>query len=107
MGTWVSFAFGSLILTLFHLCYTTTTLATALINTKTKISVHIAGLAGPITFLVFFLGPIHMLWWLVVLPVAWSRLELNAHSPFQLILGFFIAVTVTMGTLGITFPVLS
>jgi membrane-associated phospholipid phosphatase len=104
IGTWVSFAFGSVILTLYHLVYATTTLATALINIKTKVSIHIAGIAGPITFLAIFLGPLQMLWWVFVIPVAWSRLKLNAHTPLQLALGFFTAVGVTIGTLFFSLP---
>jgi len=105
IGAVLALIFGSIVLTLFHLCYATTTFTTAMINTQTKLSVHIAGIAGPVTFLVYILGPIHILWFLTIVPVAWSRLELKAHTPLQLMLGFITAVFITAGTLALVSPV--
>ncbi len=104
LGTGVAYLIGSSILTLFHLCYVTTTTVIAMINVKTKLSVHIAGIAGPVTFLAFFLGPLQLLWWLTIPPVAWSRLKLKAHSIPQLVIGFLTAVMVTASTLFFASP---
>ena len=90
---------GFFAVSVFVLCYATVTASLLLANYYTKVSVHVAGIAGPLTYLVFFLGSIWSLAYLSVLPVAWARYRMNAHNPFQLLLGFLISLSVTLATI--------
>lgn len=60
-----------------------------------KISVHTAGIAGPTTALVYALGPEYTPLFLLLVPVAWARYELKAHTIGQLAAGALVAAVVT------------
>ncbi len=75
--------------------YAANTFALFLINFRVKASVHVAGIAGPTTFLVFCFNPLFSLLYLFALPAAISRLKLKAHAKKELIFGFVIPFFVT------------
>ncbi len=65
------------------------------ITLKWKISIHASGIASPIMALIFFLGSSLIPLVVLVLPVAWSRLELKAHSKWQLTMGALLSGILT------------
>lgn len=96
----VSYATGTLLLDLlkappiivgFMLCYAVNTLFIFFITLVWKISVHVTSLGGPIAAMTYVFG-LQSLWLLLLmLPLAWARVHLKAHTPMQ---------TVAGGTLG-------
>jgi hypothetical protein len=77
------------------LTYVFVTTIIAIINLKTKISSHCAGLTGPFTAMIFVFGFIAIPLFCLLPPIIWARLKLNAHTHLQLITGSFIGVIVT------------
>ncbi|MCK5670334.1 hypothetical protein KAI10_03045, partial [Candidatus Bathyarchaeota archaeon] len=64
--------------TAFMASYIVNGLVMVFITLKWKISIHASGIASPIMALIYFLGNSLTPLLLLVLPVAWARLELNA-----------------------------
>ena len=64
-----------------------------------KISMHMIGVSGFATLLVFAFGP--GVWWtFLALPlVAWARLHRKKHTPTQLLAGALLGMGVTAGVL--------
>ncbi len=82
------------------LSYLTVTLAIAVINHyATKVSVHMAGLAGPAAFLMI-LGnyPLGALLMILVPILAWSRWKSRSHTMVQILLGVMVSVLITSVT---------
>ncbi len=64
----------------------------AILNTKTKVSLHLAAMGGAAAIL-FFISPLGgIIAALFALPVAWARLYLKEHTLVQTILGWLSAV---------------
>ncbi|MGQ4894735.1 MAG: hypothetical protein ACP6IQ_08955 [Candidatus Njordarchaeia archaeon] len=80
-------------------CYFTVTLSIAILSFKTKVSVHAAGISGPVTFMVFFFGTPWMMLYLLVVLVGIARIKTKAHSAVQVALGSIDALLVTYITL--------
>ncbi len=78
------------------LLYGINTLAIFLVNFKMKASVHVAGIAGPVTFLAFCFTPKFAALYLLALPSALSRYKLRAHTEKELVAGFATAFFVTL-----------
>jgi membrane-associated phospholipid phosphatase len=80
------------VIALAYLCVASTT---SVITLVWKISAHTAGVAGPVTALVFVFG--HWLLSLHVLSVmmVWSRVKLRAHTLTQAVAGVLVAIAVT------------
>ena len=97
-GAAISLRLGSFFLFGFHLSYFTVTSIITIATLKTKVSVHAAGITGPITFIAFFLGLGYTILYLIVIPVAWARLKLRAHTEEQIAWGIAISVIVTLLT---------
>ncbi len=110
----ISYAMGALAFTLlgdgvlaaFHLCYLTVTATIFLVSLKWKISIHTAGIAGPTTFLVYYLGPVYTILYLLIPLAAWSRYKLRAHTIPQLVMGALVALIVTHITCSILEPII-
>jgi len=98
VGAFISHLLKVKILTIIHLAYFFVTLSVMLITFKTKISAHTSGIAGPVTYIVFFLGLPYALLYLIVIPVAWARIKLKAHTIQQTILGTIVAIIVAFLT---------
>lgn len=84
---------------LFLLCYATVTSAITVSTLFTKTSVHTAGIAGPITYMVLVFGSRYIPLYALLVPVAWARWVDQAHSIKQLLLGILISVLVTVATI--------
>jgi len=66
-----------------------------------KISLHMAGVGGFSTALLYVFG-IPMLWVFLSLPlVAWARLHRRKHTPAQLVIGAIAGILVTILTFGL------
>lgn len=88
-------------------CYMTNTLAMGLINQFWKISIHASGIAGPLTALIFQLAyPSSLFLYLLILPVSWSRVVLEAHTVLQVIAGSIFTIFLTWIELLLLLPLL-
>ena len=84
-----------LVVTALMACYFVNGLVLMLITFKWKISIHASGLTGPVTAIVYFLGSTMLPLFLVVIPIAWARLELKAHTIMQITAGAIITTIIT------------
>jgi len=84
-----------------HLCFTyfTVTLSVLIVSLKWKISIHMAGVAGPTTFLALKYGSEYFLLLLLLPLVAWARIKMRAHTVSQLLAGAILAIVITASTL--------
>jgi membrane-associated phospholipid phosphatase len=76
-------------------CYFVNGLVLMVITLKWKISIHASGVTGPVTALIFLLGGVMMPLLLVVIPVAWARVELKAHTVMQVAVGAVLSSVLT------------
>jgi len=97
-GASVSYILRVEILTIILLVFFFVTLSVAIINFKTKISAHTSGIAGPATYMTYFLGSTYIFLYLIIIPVAWARIKLKAHTLQQTILGTIVAIIITFLT---------
>jgi hypothetical protein len=81
-------------------CYVGNTTIMMLITLRWKISVHASGIAGPFTALIYLLGTVAIPLSLLILPVAWARLKLKAHTIPQVALGALLTVLTTWVQMG-------
>ncbi|WXG43458.1 MAG: hypothetical protein WED04_05375 [Promethearchaeati archaeon SRVP18_Atabeyarchaeia-1] len=95
LGVVFFFFLQSLSLMVLSIAYVCVTSSVALVSFFWKISVHTTGIAGPVTGLTYVFGWIAALLYLLLLPVAWARLRLKAHSLSQVVGGAVAAVLVT------------
>lgn len=82
------------------LCYLVSTAALAAVTmfARWKISVHAAGISGPTTALMLISGSNYAPLYLLLVPVAWARLEMKAHTVAQLAAGAALAFATTVLT---------
>lgn len=92
----IFFAADARIMFLAALGYAFVTLILMGINFAWKISGHGAGVAGPITAFVYVYGAKFALLFLLLVPMAWARVRLNAHTLWQVTAGSLIAVLVVL-----------
>ncbi|HSV31497.1 MAG TPA: hypothetical protein VLH40_05670, partial [Atribacteraceae bacterium] len=76
--------------------YVTVTLAGGIISNYWKISMHLAGIAGPVTALTMVVHPLLAVFYLLCVPVGWARLFLNKHTVPQVIWGSLFSAALTM-----------
>ena len=76
-------------------CYFVNAIVMLLITLQWKISIHMVGVMGPITALIFELGTKIAPLMLLILPVAWARLELKAHNKKQVAAGAVLSSILT------------
>jgi membrane-associated phospholipid phosphatase len=99
----VSYAIGALafwilssevmfVIALAYLCVASTTF---MITFVWKISTHTAGVAGPITALIFVFGPSVLPLHILSVVMVWSRVKLGAHTLTQAVAGVLVAIAVT------------
>lgn len=95
---------GYRIYAVFNAAYMLSAAALALVTVlaRWKISVHAAGVAGPTTALALITGAEAALLYLLLIPVAWARLELKAHTPAQLAAGAFVALVSTVSVFSLS-----
>jgi membrane-associated phospholipid phosphatase len=76
-------------------CYFVNGIVLMVITLKWKISIHASGITGPFTALVYLLGAVMLPLLLVVIPVAWARVELKAHTIMQVTVGAVLSCALT------------
>jgi len=76
-------------------CYFVNGFILILITFKYKISIHASGITGPVTALVYIVGATMIPLFLTVLPVAWARVELKAHTKMQVTTGAVLTTLLT------------
>ena len=77
------------------LAYLINTCAMFLITLVWKISVHSAGVTGPLSFLVFKLGLLWGFLYLLVIPVGLIRIRLRQHTLLQVLAGAVLSAALT------------
>jgi membrane-associated phospholipid phosphatase len=88
------------------LCYACNTLIMLLITLRWKISIHASGIAGPTTALVYSIGAWAAVFFILLIPVGWARVQLKAHTPWQVFAGALVTAIVTWLQLKIYFSIL-
>ncbi|MBC7328742.1 hypothetical protein H5T88_00105 [bacterium] len=76
-------------------CYATVTLVGTIITYFWKISMHLAGLAGPLTAAIFFWKLPAVPFLISLLPLSWARLYLRKHNIWQVLAGIMMSSLVT------------
>ena len=87
---------GSRLFLIINISYLITTISMTIATLKLKVSVHLAGVTGPATYITYFLGPKNLPLYLVAIPVAWARIKLGAHTPREALLGATISIITTI-----------
>ncbi len=108
-----SFALGALLFRylnstlLYTLClaYLNIAIAFLVINTKSKISVHVAGVAGVATFATYIFGLITAPLFLLVPFIGWVRYKMNAHDLYQIIGGIAVSIVISFLTFSAFYPI--
>jgi membrane-associated phospholipid phosphatase len=98
----IFFVTNTKIMFLMALGYTFVTIILLFVNRFWKVSVHSAGVTGPIFALIFVFGAIVIPLSLVILLVSWSRIKLKEHTFRQTLVGTLIPIAVGF----IVYPVL-
>lgn len=97
---------ASPIVTALMLCYAGNTIVMMCITRRWKISVHASGIAGPTTVLLEGLGACASIFFALLIPVAWARIRLKAHTPTQILAGALVTIAATWIQLRIYLAVL-
>lgn len=79
------------------LCYVVVTLVGAVISLFWKISLHLAGVAGPVTALVLLVHPLFAVLFGLLVPLGWARVFLRKHTVPQVISGSLMSSVITYG----------
>jgi len=90
----IFFATNTKIMFPLALGYTFVTIILLFINKFWKVSVHSAGVTGPIFALIFVFGIIVLPLSLLILLVSWSRIKLHKHTFRQTLVGALIPIAV-------------
>lgn len=90
----VFFATNTRIMFLLALAYTSVSIILLFINLFWKVSIHSAGVTGPVFALFSVFGVIVLPLSLIIMVVGWSRIKLKNHTFAQTIVGSLIALTV-------------
>ncbi len=79
--------------------YILVTLVGAIISLFWKISMHLAGIAGPITALVFYVHPYFVFTYLLLFLLGWARFTLKKHTLLQIFAGSVFSILLTFLTI--------
>lgn len=79
------------------LCYISVTFAGAVISLFWKISLHLAGIAGPVTALVLLIHPLFAVLYGLLVPLGWARVFLRKHTVLQAVSGSLMSFAITYG----------
>ena len=100
----IFFATNTKIMFLLALGYTFVTVILLVVNRFWKVSVHSAGVTGPIFALIFVFGIIVIPLSLIILLVNWSRIKLKKHTFRQTLVGTLIPIAVGFVVYPILYP---
>ncbi len=92
------------ILFLLALGYTLVTAVLVVANQFSKVSIHCAGVTGPIFALVFVFGIQIVPLFLIIIAVCWSRIKLKNHTFSQTLAGTLIALTIGLIEYNVLYP---
>jgi hypothetical protein len=96
LGVWALIAVNApTVVTALMACYLVNGCVLLLITSKWKISIHASGITSPVTALVYLLGNWMLPLFLMVIPVAWARMELKAHDMKQIAAGAVLSTMLT------------
>jgi membrane-associated phospholipid phosphatase len=95
-GALIAWFYHNHSMTVIAIAYAGVTSVIALASLYWKVSAHSAGVAGPITGLIWVYGLFFLPFMLLAGLVAWARWKLQLHSPLQLLAGILIAILVTV-----------
>jgi membrane-associated phospholipid phosphatase len=102
----IFFATDTKIMFLLALGYTFVTIILLVVNNFWKVSVHSAGVTGPIFALIFVFGVMVLPLSLVILLVSWSRIKLKMHTFRQTLVGTLIPIAVGLVIYPILYPLI-
>lgn len=86
------------------LSYAFVTLGLTLINLKWKISVHSAGVSGPLMAVVCVFGLVSLPVIALIVTVVWARIKLKAHTIGQSIAGAILGALITLSVYFLVYP---
>ncbi len=98
---------GNYFMALFSLTYALNTAVAMALSLRDKVSVHMAAIAGPNTFLTMTLGIEHLALFTILPIVAWARLKLGAHTAKQLVVGALASIITTYVVVTLFTPMVS
>lgn len=107
IGAVIFYLIQCLIMFVISMAYVAVTSTVTAVNSRTKVSVHAAGAAGPLTTIVIVYGMWTVFVYSIVLLVVLVRLKLKAHTPNELLMGTVIGIIVTGLTLLLLLPLWS
>jgi len=90
----IFFVTNTAIMLLLALSYALVTIILLLVNSFWKVSVHSAGVTGPIFALIFVFGLMVLPLSLMIVLVSWSRIKLKKHTFTQTFVGSLIPIAV-------------
>ena len=90
----IFFATNTTIMFLLALSYAFVTIILLLVNRFWKVSVHSAGVTGPVFALIFVFGFMVLPLSLMIVLVSWSRIKLKKHTFTQTFVGSLIPIAV-------------
>jgi membrane-associated phospholipid phosphatase len=96
-GAAIAWWFADITMMIIALAYAAVTSAIALISLSWKVSAHSAGVAGPLTGLIWVFGLRLLPLMLLAGFVAWARWREGLHSTAQVVVGILTAILVTAG----------
>ena len=102
----VFYATDTKIMFLLALGYTFATVILLIINRFWKVSVHAAGVTGPIFALVFVFGIMLFPLSLIIVLVSWSRIKLKKHTLAQTLVGSLIPIAVGLVVYPLLYPLI-
>ncbi|MFX0168037.1 MAG: hypothetical protein ACFE89_01660 [Candidatus Hodarchaeota archaeon] len=96
-GAFIAWLYLNYAMMVIAIAYAGVTTAIALISLFWKVSAHSAGVAGPLTGLIWVFGVILLPFMSLVGLVAWARWREGLHNVAQLVVGILTAILVTAG----------
>jgi hypothetical protein len=103
-ATVIFFATGTKIMFLPAFGYVCVTLVLMIIDVFWRISAHCAGVAGPITALLYVYGMVAVPLFLFLVPLSWARVALKEHTIGQTIGGALTAATIALAEYALLYP---
>ena len=97
LGALTAWYFHNHAMTVLAVSYAAVTSTVAMVSLFWKISAHTAGVAGPLTGIIWAYGPLLAILLVFVILVAWARWCEKLHTIGQLAAGIIIAILVTAG----------
>jgi len=76
-------------------CYLGVTFVGAIVSLFWKISLHLAGVAGPVTAMAMIISPYWAFLYLLLLPLGWARIYLAKHDLYQVVAGSVMSIVIT------------